>query len=201
MLREMFWNFQPTTTEQTNLAGLLRSAGITLPGNTFDTDTVNQILQNNETAMDNGLTIGKNSSDSAIAYAMYSSRNKSLTDIADKLTSTNTKTSQAYQSEKETATRQVEINTWEYENKMDTLFFLQVLFIALCISAVSLYLRHSFILSGGVAFGIIGISILVAVLVLLNRWIFTTRMRDKRYWNRQYIPASKSLSSDINKCV
>lgn len=199
MLREQFWDL--TAAEKQSIASFLRSENITIPSSTFDQASVDTVINEATGSFDQSIAIGQNTSDSLTAYALYQSRNQSLTNIANDLTTENNKQKQLVSKDLQTSTRQTEINNWEYENKMDTLFFLQVLFITLCISAVALYLRHSFLLSGTVAFSMIGLGILVAVLVLLNRWMFTSRLRDKRYWNRQYIPASKSLSSDINKCV
>jgi hypothetical protein len=132
------------------------------------------------------------------AYAFYASRNKSLTDVFTSLTDTNKKTENSIERELTTTSRQVEINQWEYEHKMETLFFLQLLFIALCISAGILYLRHIQILTPSVTYIILSIVGLILLMILLNRMSYTLKKRDKKYWNRGSIP-SGSLGIG-NKC-
>ena len=178
MLLEQFL----TPAEQNTISALLRTNQINTPS-TFDQAAVENVINEATGSFDQSIAVGQNTSDALTAYALYQSRNQSLTGIANDLTASNTKQKQIITKDLQTSTRQTEINNWEYENKMDTLFFLQVLFITLCISAVALYLRHSFLLSGSVAFSIMGLSILIAVLDLLNRWMFTSRLRDKRYWS------------------
>lgn len=194
-------HFALTPEQQTALASLARDSVNTLPVTMgFSTTDANDFAQSVLNDFNNAAAISNNSADSAALYGIYRSRNQSLTTTANDLTEQNKKTQNALTTDLETSNRQVEMNNWEYEDKMDTLFFLQVLFIALCISAISLYLRQSMILTSGVSFTIIGIVIVVACLVLFNRWFYTLRIRDKRYWNRQYLPADRDISSQINKC-
>jgi hypothetical protein len=81
--------------------------------------------------------------------------------------------------------RQIEISEWTYQDRMETLFVFQVLFIALMIVAILLYLRGAGIIGTAfVAYASL-LLILVVVLIIINRSMYTNRIRDKRTWNRR----------------
>jgi len=111
----------------------------------------------------------------------------------------NSKVSEARR-QKDTYTRQGEINEWQAQNKMDTLFFLQILFIFLGLVIVLLFLRQGGIISDSVMYVIVGVLLLIVVGVLWNRASYTEMSRDKRYWNRRYLGLNDSNLSSTSQC-
>ena len=83
------------------------------------------------------------------------------------------------------AKRQYEINEWTSNNKLDTLFFYQVLLICLTITAPLLYLNKNGMLPSAAFYGIVGVLGIAVVLTLLIRYQYTVGSRDLRYWNRR----------------
>jgi hypothetical protein len=81
--------------------------------------------------------------------------------------------------------RQFEINEWTVGNKQDTLFFLQLLFIALCVTAPLLYMSRTGMIPNAVFYGVSGIVILALVLTIIVRAQYTNQSRDNHFWNRR----------------
>jgi hypothetical protein len=158
-----------------------------------------EILSNQQNTYDTVYRSSVENSNALNTYGLILSRNTSLKDAADNMTTVNNRATSALEAETTTSTRQVEINNWQYENKMDTLFFLQLLFIFMCAAAILLFLRHSMMLSAFTTYLFIGILTLIMLIVLWNRWSYTTRTRDKKYWNRKRIAADGNLDASM-KC-
>lgn len=83
------------------------------------------------------------------------------------------------------ATRQYEINEWSYNNKMDTLFVFQIMFVTLLLTAALVYLNSLGFLSTTILGLVVGILLFVDIAVLINRFNYTQKVRDKRYWNKR----------------
>jgi hypothetical protein len=83
------------------------------------------------------------------------------------------------------AKRQFEINEWTVGNKQDTLFFLQLLFISLCVTAPLLYMSRAGMIPNGVFYGVSGIVLLALILTVVVRAQYTTQSRDNHFWNRR----------------
>lgn len=86
------------------------------------------------------------------------------------------------------AQRQYEINQWEAENKRETLFVYQWIFLALLVIIVMTALSLNNFLSSGIASGITTILLIILALILYYRWSYTTYYRNKRYWNKREQP-------------
>jgi hypothetical protein len=84
------------------------------------------------------------------------------------------------------ANRQVEINNWSYSNKMETLFVFQIMFISLLFVAILMLLKAQGVLGAAVVWYIMGILLLMIVLIIVNRAIYTNSIRDVRYWNKKH---------------
>jgi hypothetical protein len=101
---------------------------------------------------------------------------------------------------KETNIRQGEINEWHAANKLDTLFFLQILFVYLCILVIAIFLRQYGLFSNTIVYIVAGLFGLIVIGILWNRASYTATSRDKRYWNRRFIgldDAGKGLSGQL----
>jgi len=122
-------------------------------------------------------------------YAHTLGTNASLSAIAQDLTEANNAVNTGASG---TYTRQSEINEWQAQNKMDTLFFLQVLFLALTLTVVLVYLRQIGIIPNSVMWMLVGFMVLILAGILWNRASYTNVSRDPRYWNRRYIGLTDS---------
>jgi len=159
-----------------------------------------EVLAYNNSEFQNQFTPSLNASTSAINTGRLVGRNASLSDISTQLYDQNRSTQNIYTQAKDTYTRQGEINEWQAQNKLDTLFFLQILFLYFSVVVILLYLRQGKLLSSSAVYGTVGILLLVVIGVLWNRVSYTNMSRDSRYWNRRYIAANpNALSAD--KCV
>ena len=134
-------------------------------------------------------------SQNVLTYSILLDRNNTIKDIATDLTNQN---NSKMTTQRDTYTRQAEINEWEANDKMDTLFFLQLFFVYLSALVVSLYLRQTGLFPSSIVNIIAVLGLLVLGLVLWNRASYTSSSRDKRYWNRRYLGLGDSnLQSQI----
>ena len=85
----------------------------------------------------------------------------------------------------DTSSRVREIKEWYYNNKLDTLFVFQLIFISLCALAVVAYLSKIGFISGAVLGILIGLIVVILVLTIANRAVYTDMLRDKRYWSKR----------------
>lgn len=83
------------------------------------------------------------------------------------------------------AKRQIEINEWTYNNRMETLFVFQVLFISIMIVAILMYLKGAGFLSGAFMAYVVLLLTFIVVLIIVNRSMYTNRIRDPRSWHRR----------------
>ena len=91
--------------------------------------------------------------------------------------------------------RQNEVNEWSNQNKLDTLFFLQVMFVGLCFIGVLLFLSINGIIP---SYLFKMISLVVTILILLTLVIrarFTSVARDSRYWHKARFPKQPDVVS------
>jgi hypothetical protein len=81
-------------------------------------------------------------------------------------------------------TRQHEINEWANSNKLDTLYFMQVLFISLSLVAICAFMLSNGTISSSM-FAFISYMIgIIAIVVIILRWRYTRAVRDNRYWSK-----------------
>ncbi len=97
--------------------------------------------------------------------------------------------------------RQIEISEWTYQDRMETLFVFQVLFIALMIVAILLYLRGAGLLGKAFVGYATLLLFLVVILIIVNRSMYTNRIRDKRTWNRRDFTEDNRLDSPVKQAA
>lgn len=136
-------------------------------------------------------------SNNAMTYGVLLSRNKSITDIANDMIQLNKSNSGV---KKDTYARQAEINEWQAQNKLDTLFFLQLSFLYVTLIVVLVFLRQYGVLPNSVMWIIIGLFGIILAGTLWNRASYTYNSRDKRYWNRRFIGLGDSGLSAKATC-
>lgn len=152
----------------------------------------NQIKQSENDNLTSSLNLAETNSNQALLYGMYLSRNKTISDAAVDLTLQN----QMFDNgTSETYARQGEINEWQAQNKFDTLFFLQCMFIYLSGFIILVYMWRKGLLPSSTYYYIIIIMTLVLIGIFWNRYMYTTTYRDNRYWNRRYMGLDSSLNT------
>lgn len=147
-------------------------------------DVENKIKGIESSNFDTVYSPATSASQNALTYGIVLDRNNTIQNIANDLTTEN---KSKMSSQRDTYSRQAEINEWESKNKMDTLFFLQLLFIFLSVLVVSLYLRQIGLFTNSIVGMIAGVGVLILGLILWNRASYTSSSRDQRYWNRRYL--------------
>jgi len=136
------------------------------------------------------VNMANTNSNQALLYGMYLSRNKTIADAATDLTAKNRMFDNGAS---ETFARQGEINEWEAQNKFDTLFFLQCLFLYLMALVIIIFTWRKGILPGSTYYWIIAVITLIIAGIIWNRANYTNNIRDNRYWNRRYMTLDSSL--------
>jgi hypothetical protein len=84
----------------------------------------------------------------------------------------------------DTAQRTREIKEWYYNNKLDTLFVFQLIFIGICFLAVLAFANKLGYIGNGVIGISIGVIIVIMILLISNRAIYTNIQRNKRFWSK-----------------
>jgi hypothetical protein len=83
------------------------------------------------------------------------------------------------------ANRQTQVNEWAYNNKMDTLFVFQILFISLLFITILLVLKGQGLLGAGFVWYSMFVVMLLDVIIIVNRSVYTNTRRDTQLWNRK----------------
>lgn len=97
------------------------------------------------------------------------------------------------------ATRQVQINEWAYEDKMDTLFVFQIVFMSILFLIILFYIKDLGIFPSSFTWYVFFILVLIVGLIIINRATFTARKRDRRFWNRRRQPDDRAVDSPVGK--
>ena len=170
--------------------GGLTSSGIASLVQNINTTETNNFLQT--------LNGADGASNNSLTYAVMLSRNRTIADIATDMTAQNL---QSTNGSKDTYSRQAEINEWQAQNKLDTLFFLQLTFLFFTLMVILLFLRQYGAMTNGMVWMVGGFCMLLLIGTLWNRASYTMNSRDKRYWNRRFLGLSDSgLSAKAATC-
>lgn len=124
----------------------------------------------------------------------YLQRNRDMTDLGGAFQNQNEQAINISRYNNQLANRQYEINEWTYNNKLDTLFVFQLLFITLLAAAGLAYLQRLGFFSQAMLGVLSGILLFIVIAVIVNRAMYTSNTRDQRYWNRRQFP-KKELPS------
>lgn len=118
----------------------------------------------------------------------YQQRNRDLDDLGATLKGQNVAAIQTASYNADLATRQYEVNEWSYNNKLDTLFVFQILFVTLLLCAILTYLHKSGFFSAAFLGLVVGIFLFVDILIIANRATYTDKTRNRRFWNKKNYP-------------
>lgn len=96
-------------------------------------------------------------------------------------------------------TRNAEIKEWYFNNKLDTLFVFQLIFLSLCLLAFIAYMMKLGFFGSGVFGMLVGLIIISMILVIANRAVYTEKVRDKRYWTKRGFSSVGDTLPGVNK--
>ena len=150
-MREPFLDVNDLITDLQSLSDLeLKAYLSTLSANDRNTfvqgnitTAVNKVTDSKATNYTNASKMLLGADNSVTSAAYYLLRTEDLTNLATDLNDVTTKKVTENTINKQLADRQYEINEWSNSNKLDTLFFLQILFISLTLTAVFLFLMQN----------------------------------------------------------
>jgi FlaA1/EpsC-like NDP-sugar epimerase len=97
------------------------------------------------------------------------------------------------------ATRQTEINEWSYNNKMDTLFVFQLLFISMLIICILMMFSYQGTIGRPFVWYTFSILVFIDILVIINRSMYTNQIRDKKQWDKVIFPGDQKTVSPKGK--
>jgi hypothetical protein len=115
----------------------------------------------------------------------YKSRNADVDRLTTSIEENNNRLVQAVAADKDITKRQFEINEWYNYNKLETLFFLQLFFIAALSGAIIVFLQKNGIITSTLAGVLYGLLALIAAGTGLYRYYYTSSVRDPRLWHRR----------------
>lgn len=97
--------------------------------------------------------------------------------------------------------RQVQINEWEYNSKMETLFMFQLILIGLLIITILSVLNSYGLVGRAFLFYVSGLVILILGGIWLARLLYTNRLRDKEVWTRRSFQGDAALPPAVSPDV
>lgn len=97
------------------------------------------------------------------------------------------------------ASRQIEISEWSYNNKMDTLFVFQILFMSILFVSILMALKTTGMIGGPFIWYSVSIVIFIVVIIIINRSIYTENRRDTRLWNRRKFNGDNKMDSPLGR--
>jgi len=133
------------------------------------------------TDMSDKLIGGDNNITSASYYLARSSDLLNVINDVDTVAATQQSTSEINSNN---VRRQYEINEWANKNKLDTLHFMQILFIVITFISVMLFLKTQGYISASIFMLLSLIAGGIAVITLIRRARYTNIRRDLRYWHK-----------------
>lgn len=96
------------------------------------------------------------------------------------------------------ANRQVEINEWSYNNKMDTLFVFQILFMAVLFMSILMGFRGTGLIGDAFIWYAIAVIALLVGIIIINRSMYTNSHRDNKMWNKRRFHDDNNKSSPLS---
>jgi hypothetical protein len=115
----------------------------------------------------------------------YHTRNKDLDRLQQEVFARAKGEADAAQFDSQTAKRQFEVNEWTANNKMDTLFVFQLIFITLTVTAPLLYLSKTGVIPSSLTYLLFSLLCIAIILTLVVRIQYNTQARSNRFWNRR----------------
>ncbi len=161
----------------------------------------NQVAFKND-AFNTALTNAKQDFDAVIATSALQSRTQEAANLVNSQSTNDSKIANMYTHDVAVSKRQFQINEYQYNNKLEFLFFLQLLFISVLVMAILVYLNKNGTLTTQMTAISTMVLALVVVIVGVSRYFYTRRTRDRHLWNRRYFANEKAPGADLfpNTC-
>jgi hypothetical protein len=118
-------------------------------------------------------------------YVLHNKRNHDLYAVQENVIKNQENSANTIIEDKNLAGRKNEMNEWSVGNKKDTLFVYSSLFITLSLLTLDTALWRLGMISGYLMTAIGAATILVFILIVLNRGYYTDVSRNKHYWNKR----------------
>ena len=116
---------------------------------------------------------------------LYQTRTSDTDDLATQIERNNQAVAGQLADDKAMTKRQFEINEWYNYDKLETLFFLQIVFmVSLSVAIVMYWSKQGLITAGfaGILYGILG---LIVIGVGVHKYFYTEKTRDVKLWHRR----------------
>jgi hypothetical protein len=134
----------------------------------------------------------------------YRVRNNDVERLTHSIAKNNEVATEGAIADKQNSKRQFEINEWYNNNKLETLFFLQMFFVASLLMIIIVSVQKRGFITGPMAAVLSAIIAVIVGIVGVWRYMFTEQARDPRLWNRRkfgYVgppPASKAPDCPVD---
>jgi hypothetical protein len=115
----------------------------------------------------------------------YKTRNNDLIYLQEQLLERSRTAVSGIKHDKDLTRRQTEINEWYFNDKLETLFFLQMFFIVMLAEAIILYMQKNSIITAPFAAFLTFVLLGVVIGTGLYRNQYTSDTRDGRFWHRR----------------
>ena len=115
----------------------------------------------------------------------YNTRNQDLVNVGKYNLAQSRAAAQNFKHDKDLTRRQAEINDWYYQDKLETLFFLQLFFMTMLSMCIVMYFQKSGLISGSFASFLTFLLLTVIMIIGLYRYKYTETFRDPRWWYKR----------------
>lgn len=163
-------------------------------------ELLGDILKDREATFQKTFTDAQRNNSIQHTMFYYLQRNRDVQQLGDAIKNKNESEIGSTKYNNQLATRQYEINEWSYNNKMDTLFVFQLLFITIALAAGLMFLSKIGLISQTIVGMLVGILLVIDILILVNRMRYTNKSRNKRYWNKRNFPTKTQEQDSGSIC-
>jgi hypothetical protein len=115
----------------------------------------------------------------------YKIRNRDLIYLQDQIYERSKAAASGLKHDKDLTRRQTEINEWYFQDKLETLFFLQMFFMVLLAMAIVMYLQKNEYITSPFAAYLTLILFGIVTATGLYRNQYTSQVRDGRFWHKR----------------
>jgi hypothetical protein len=163
-------------------------------------NTINSVKTNKNSKYTDAFNQVIGSDNNITSAAYYLTRSKDLTNLAKSVDDMTLKQLAPSRINNGLSNRQTEINEWANFNKLDTLYFLQVLFISLSLVGILCFLVSNGSINQSLFTFLAYTIAILATLVILLRWRYTRTQRDSRYWHKARFPMQTTPVATTPTC-
>lgn len=132
----------------------------------------------------------------------YKIRNNDVVNLQDQMLQRSRAAFQGIRHDKDLTRRQAEINEWYFNDKLETLFFLQIFFVVVLSMAIVTYLQKNGYITSQFAVYLTAILFFVVIGTGLYRNRYTNEFRDARFWSKRNFREREAVvtSTEQDQC-